>query len=94
VAEGPANQSYGLQVAQLAGVPAAVIRAARRHLAELESKEIGDAQGDLFRAPSPTAQAERADAHPALELLRDADPDQLAPKAALDLLYRLKRLAE
>lgn len=50
VSEGPASQSYGLQVAQLAGVPAAVIRAARKHLALLERQSLGHAapQLDLF----------------------------------------------
>ncbi len=52
VNEGPANQSYGLQVAQLAGVPSAVIRAARKHLVHLEQQSIGQPspQFDLFAA--------------------------------------------
>ena len=49
VEEGPASQSYGLQVAQLAGVPPAVIRAARRHLATLEAHSVqASPQFDLF----------------------------------------------
>ena len=88
VEEGPANQSYGLQVAQLAGVPPRVIRAARAHLARLEQQAVGSsAQGDLFAPPSaaPDAGGQRA-----LELLRDTDPDALSPKEAHDLLYRLR----
>jgi DNA mismatch repair protein MutS len=90
VEEGPANRSYGLQVAQLAGVPGTVIRAARRRLAELE--EIGFtglAQRDLF-APAAPAAEEPAE-HGALDALRAADPDAMTPREALDLLYRLRQ---
>jgi DNA mismatch repair protein MutS len=59
VQDGPASQSYGLQVAQLAGVPPAVIRAARKHLARLESQALdATPQLDLF-APAPCDDAER-----------------------------------
>ncbi|WP_249043637.1 DNA mismatch repair protein MutS, partial [Burkholderia territorii] len=102
VNEGPANQSYGLQVAQLAGVPAPVIRAARKHLAYLEQQSATQhtPQLDLFSAPSATAdEFECADApatsdvpHPALEKLRSIDPDDLKPREALDLLYELRTL--
>jgi DNA mismatch repair protein MutS len=90
VEEGPANRSYGLQVAQLAGVPGTVIRAAHRRLAELEELGLSATpQRDLFapQAPAPEAAA----SHPALELLRGADPDALTPREALDLLYRLRQ---
>jgi len=104
VSDGPASQSYGLQVAQLAGVPGAVIRAARKHLALLEQQSLAHAtpQLDLFAAPlsrdevdEPAyAQADEiaAVAHPALERLRDIDPDELRPREALDLLYELRGL--
>jgi DNA mismatch repair protein MutS len=89
--EGPASQSYGIQVAQLAGVPAAVVRAAKKHLAELEEEAASRSpQGDLFSANKKP----EAPPHPALEALRDADPDALAPKEALELLYRLKKLSD
>ena len=95
VEEGPANRSYGLQVAQLAGVPGTVIRAARRRLAELE--EHGTAAGpqrDLFRSPGSEADEPAAAAlHPALELLASLEPDTLTPREALEALYRLKGLA-
>jgi DNA mismatch repair protein MutS len=92
VEEGPASQSYGIQVAQLAGVPAAVIRAARKHLTQLEQDAANrDPQGDLFAAPNTRDPAPPA-AHPALSLLQDADPDALSPKEALDLIYRLRSL--
>ncbi|MFA5939360.1 MAG: DNA mismatch repair protein MutS [Sinimarinibacterium sp.] len=85
VKPGPANRSYGLQVAALAGVPAAVIRAARAHLAELERKPAPSRtepqpQLSLF-APPPS---------PALELLDKLEPDTLSPREALEHLYRLK----
>jgi DNA mismatch repair protein MutS len=94
VEEGPANQSYGLQVAQLAGVPAGVIRAAKKHLLQLE--EEGAARGrqpDLFASPPSPQPA--AQINPALlEKLRELAPDTLTPKQALDALYVLKNLLE
>jgi DNA mismatch repair protein MutS len=85
VAEGPANQSYGLQVAQLAGVPGSVVRAARQRLAALEQQGVAaSAQPDLFRAAPAPAE------HPALAFLRGVDPDTLSPREALDALYALR----
>jgi DNA mismatch repair protein MutS len=108
VQEGPASQSYGLQVAQLAGVPPAVIRAARKHLARLEAQALdATPQLDLF-APAPCDDADAdtgaapaaapaplppADESPALALLDAIDPDALSPREALERLYELKRLA-
>ena len=90
VEEGPASQSYGIQVARLAGVPSPVIQAARRHLRELEDAQLQPGpQGDLFAAHLPSDQAPP---HPALDQLRELDPDTLTPKAALDMLYALKAL--
>ena len=93
VEEGPASQSYGLQVAQLAGVPGAVIRSARKKLADLES--AASPQGDLFFGAPPSASPEPTgpDAQPLLARLAAIDPDGLAPREALELLYELKRLA-
>jgi DNA mismatch repair protein MutS len=99
VQEGPASQSYGLQVAQLAGVPAAVIRAARRHLARLEAQAVDStSQMDLFAAPSGPEPEEAAAPVPAVanglrEALDAIDPDALTPREALERLYELKRLA-
>jgi DNA mismatch repair protein MutS len=105
VQAGPASQSYGLQVAQLAGVPPAVIRAARKHLAALEAHSVQEAtpQFDLFAsaaiAPIDTemeaqnsARMKKAEA--LIEALAAIDPDTLAPRDALDALYRLKQLAD
>jgi DNA mismatch repair protein MutS len=88
VLPGPASQSYGLAVAQLAGVPPAVIARAREHLARLETTSLphqareGSApvQNDLF-ASLP---------HPLLEELMRIRPDDLSPRQALELLYAWK----
>ena len=92
VEEGPASQSYGLQVAQLAGVPKAVVRNARRYLQMLEEASLSRAgQPDLFAAgksePEPPAESDAL-----REALASVNPDELTPREALDLLYRLKRL--
>jgi DNA mismatch repair protein MutS len=77
VQDGPASQSYGLQVAQLAGVPPAVIRAARKHLARLESQALdATPQLDLFAA-APCDDAMETDAAPAGQ-----PPAAAAPAAA------------
>jgi DNA mismatch repair protein MutS len=94
VKPGPANRSFGLQVAALAGLPKSVLADARRTLADLErgmhaqvaaAKTQPDVspQLGLFNAPQPSA-IERA-----LELV---DPDALTPRQALEALYRLKTL--
>jgi DNA mismatch repair protein MutS len=95
VEEGPASRSYGLQVAQLAGVPAAVIRSARKRLNDLEAAAASQLpQGDLFAGSSTAPQPAAAEPHPAVDALRDCDPDALTPRDALDLLYRLRALAQ
>lgn len=105
VQAGPASQSYGLQVAQLAGVPTPVIRAARKHLAALESQSVqATPQFDLFNAPSgiiDDSDIEEVAALPLVpasdsalsEALAEIDPDALTPRQALDALYRLKQLS-
>ena len=101
VREGPANRSYGLQVAALAGVPREVIEAARGHLTELESRggSDGGPQLGLFQAapqasPSSSQQAapEPESDSPLHARLTDIDPDSLSPREALDLVYELRRL--
>lgn len=94
VKEGPANRSFGLQVAALAGLPKSVIADARKTLAELERgmhlhasspapKADHSPQLGLFAPPAPS-EAERA--------LQAVDPDALTPREALEVLYRLKAL--
>jgi DNA mismatch repair protein MutS len=92
VEEGPASRSYGLQVAQLAGVPKNVIRNARRYLQMLEEASLTrGGQSDLFAAgkaePEPPAESDVL-----REALAAANPDELTPREALELLYKLKRL--
>jgi DNA mismatch repair protein MutS len=91
VEEGPASDSYGLEVAALAGVPGAVIRAARKRLAELE-ENAGGPQRDLFTAGAKAApDATPAEEPAVLKRLRESDPDSLTPKEALELLYQLRK---
>jgi DNA mismatch repair protein MutS len=92
VEEGPASQSYGLQVAGLAGVPKPVIRQARKYLGMLEEASLArDGQADLFagagRGPEPEPAAD-----PLRDALQEINPDELSPREALELLYRLKKL--
>jgi DNA mismatch repair protein MutS len=96
VKEGPANQSYGLQVAALAGVPPAVIRRARGYLHRLETQSAADAaaragQGQLDFSPLAEPEAPEPDA--LREALAALNPDELTPKLALEALYALKRKA-
>ncbi|WP_420477127.1 DNA mismatch repair protein MutS [Noviherbaspirillum sp. ST9] len=99
VQAGPASQSYGLQVAQLAGVPQPVIKAARKHLAALEAHSVqATPQFDLFASSAAVVEEPGlAPADPAAnavaEELADIDPDAMTPREALDALYRLKALA-
>ncbi|GAB4304667.1 MAG: DNA mismatch repair protein MutS [Candidatus Bipolaricaulota bacterium] len=86
---GVGERSYGIHVARLAELPEEVLREAQRALDEVES------------VPSPARPASGAqlplfgsEEHPAVRALRDVDPDRLTPRDALDLLYRLRSLAE
>ena len=94
VEEGAANQSYGLQVAQLAGIPRPVIAAAKRKLALLEQNQVTQhmlPQTDMFAASAPEVEVEL---HPVLSTLESLQADDLTPKQALDLLYKLVELAK
>ncbi len=90
VQQGPANRSYGLQVAALAGIPSAVIEQATARLQALERGAPREpaASGSPLQLPLLPPET-----HPALEALADIDPDRLSPRAALDALYRLKELS-
>ena len=91
VQPGPASRSYGVQVARLAGMPAAVVRQARGALEALEANQrAGDLQVDLFAAAPPPASATPS---PVEDALADLDPDSLTPREALEALYRLKKLS-
>ncbi|WP_291510451.1 DNA mismatch repair protein MutS, partial [Acidithiobacillus sp.] len=86
VEPGPATQSFGIAVARLAGLPETVLEAARRHLAELEDPTRPSPAADAGRQNQLSLFAESP--HPALQRLRDLDPDTLSPRAALELLYQ------
>jgi len=88
VKPGPANQSYGLQVAALAGVPRNVIKRAKKYLAALDThQETEHPQSQLpLYAPATVEPDELARA------LEEIDPDELSPREALDALYRLKKI--
>ncbi|MBA4709618.1 DNA mismatch repair protein MutS [Aquitalea aquatica] len=92
VDEGPASQSYGLAVAQLAGVPPKVIREARRYLVELENQSAARVQPDLFSAPPAIVDTVESEPNPALDMLQDINPDELTPRQALDFLYQVKKV--
>ncbi|MGB5626005.1 MAG: DNA mismatch repair protein MutS, partial [Woeseiaceae bacterium] len=90
VRPGPANQSYGLQVASLAGVPNDVIGRAKSYLETLESQQAVQAnnpQGQL----NLTVEAPRI-ADPVREAVDELDPDSMSPREALEALYRLRDL--
>ena len=106
VKPGPANQSYGLQVAQLAGIPAAVIDSARGKLAQLEaeslattstSQAVASARLSVTAVSSTSSIAEPYQSelfaqatHPIIETLERINPDDISAKEALALLYELK----
>ena len=95
VEEGPANQSYGLQVAQLAGIPAAVIRSAKKHLIALEQQSVArDPQPDLFSAPATSPAPEPVFDAALVEKLNTLNPDAMTPKQALDALYEIRKLLD
>jgi DNA mismatch repair protein MutS len=96
VRPGHASQSYGLQVAQLAGVPKPIITQARKKLQQLETQNDAQSlQNDLFSQPMHGEPYEPPDhvaqTHPIEIALRELDPDSLSPKEALDALYELKK---
>jgi DNA mismatch repair protein MutS len=93
VEEGPASQSYGLQVAALAGVPRPVIRSAKKYLQMLEDASLArGGQDDLFAGAAAVPAEPEAAADPLREHLAQLNPDELSPREALELLYRLKQL--
>jgi DNA mismatch repair protein MutS len=101
VKKGAADRSYGVQVAKLAGLPDAVIARARVVLEALEKgeREGGATQKTLIDdlplfASTPPPTPVKVEASPALDLLGDILPDELSPKQALDLIYKLKEAAK
>jgi DNA mismatch repair protein MutS len=88
IQEGPANRSFGLQVAKLAGVPDSVLSLARDKLKQLETGKIQvetvtpPSQNDFFLTP---------ETHPVIEKLQNLSLDELSPRAALEILYELRK---
>lgn len=96
VQEGAANKSYGIAVAQLAGVPRPVIQLAKQKLKQLEklslqNSQINDYQTELDFNPEPEFDA---NSEAILQQLAQMDPDDLTPKQALAMLYQLKKLQQ
>ena len=97
---GPAEKSYGIAVAKLAGLPAPAPKAAQKHLEQLEAQAAAHRpQMDMFNLPeeaapedSPAEPAPPA-AHPLLQELAALHPDELTPRQALELLYQLQKQA-
>jgi len=90
---GPADRSYGVQVAKLAGAPPAVVARAREVLDRLEREAGAPARLDdlpLFAATAPAP--ERAQPSRVEDALRALDPDGMSPREAMEALYRLKGL--
>ncbi|CAM4414444.1 MAG: DNA mismatch repair protein MutS [Legionellaceae bacterium] len=86
VKEGAANQSYGIQVAKLAGIPITVIESAKTKLMELE--KIAIPRATISKKEEMPMNAK----HPIEEILHQIQPDELTPKSALELIYQLKKL--
>lgn len=95
VTEGPASQSYGLQVAALAGVPESAIRVARKYLINLEQESINrEPQLDLFACSISEPEGIVMQEHPVIPMLRNLSPDELSPMQALEQIYLLKKMTD
>ncbi len=100
VTDGPANQSYGLQVAALAGIPREIIQRARIRLRELEQSAQKHADQQASQLPlfgmdvTEDETDDEGPVHIILEELQALEPDELSPKQALEELYRLKKLSD
>ena len=99
VTPGPASQSYGLQVAKLAGIPGTVIKQAKRKLEELETLQYQQlaeqsSQLPLFTSTIDNTCSDTRDFSDVHELISTTNPDELTPKQALEIVYTLKSLLE
>ena len=83
--------SYGIQVAQLAGIPKSVVNEAKRKLKQLENNQVSQNinQPDMFVA---NVDLTEAPLHPVVAELESIQPDDLTPKQALELLYKIKQM--
>jgi len=95
IREGPASQSYGLQVARLAGVPKPVIAQARKHLDRLENDAAAASSPQLgLFSQAATISEPAPEPDPLRDLLEEIDPDDFSPREALEWLYRLKQTGD
>ena len=96
VEAGAAHMSYGIQVAQLAGIPKSVVAAAKRKLTQLENNQLNQNSQNTNQPDMFAAQIEMAEVpqNPFLEALEAIQPDDLTPKQALEFLYQIKALAD
>jgi DNA mismatch repair protein MutS len=92
VREGPASQSYGLQVAALAGVPNRVLKSAKKHLQDLESRQPDSPQMNLFTSYVTEVNVPE-EADNIRERLENTNPEELTPRQALELIFELRELA-
>ena len=94
VKDGPADRSFGLQVAALAGLPRNVVRQARARLAELEQqgREVASTPMTAHALDAPQQIGLFVPSSAALDALAALEPDELTPRQALEALYRLKTL--
>ena len=92
VKEGPANKSYGLQVALLAGVPKHVVNQAKTHLKQLEAQQLQmtTSQTELALLPPPTPTVTTT--HPLIEKVKELSPEDMTARQALEVIYQLKDL--
>ena len=90
VQEGAASKSFGLQVAQLAGVPKTVIKRAKQRLSELEQQQSPSIQPAPIQIDAFEQLSLAPDEHTVLTTLHDTDVNELSPRQALDLLFSLK----
>ncbi|RHW77496.1 DNA mismatch repair protein MutS [Colwellia sp. RSH04] len=92
IQEGAASKSFGLQVAQLAGVPKSVIQRAKQRLSELENQQVATV---LPQQSEQSAQLSLInEEHPVIETIKNVDINDLSPRQALDFLYQLKSQIE
>jgi DNA mismatch repair protein MutS len=96
VGQGPADRSYGVAVAKLAGLPKVVLRRAEAVLAELEARREGGGPGEMpLFAAAKTAPPKTGPVDDPLRMaLEGVNPDAVSAKEALDILYRLKSLGD
>jgi DNA mismatch repair protein MutS len=92
VKDGPANRSFGLQVAALAGLPKPVLNNAKQVLARLENKAQAPLNLHAEALEQPQQLGLFIPANALIDAVKELDPDELTPKQALEALYRLKQL--